>query len=54
MMKSSYAHHSTNKKLLIYRINKLTALIKLQNMVYNNGGYSIDESEIKQIKSKIA
>lgn len=48
-----YDYHSNNKKLLLYRINKLTALIKLQNMVYNDNSYSIDEEEIKQIKTKI-
>lgn len=31
-----YDYHTTNKKLLIYRINKLTALIKFQNMVYSS------------------
>lgn len=48
-----YDYHSNNKKLLIYRINKLTALIKLQNMVYNGNCYSIDEEKIEQIKTKI-
>lgn len=34
--------NSNNKKLLMYRINKLTALLKIQNNVYNENLYPIN------------